>query len=286
MSYNYYRYAPGWGTHQFQIGAPPLPAYQPLPSYDHSGATHSDYYHNTISRLSSGMGGFGKHEARMWHRRAYAGLGEVTRMMPQEIGAAAAYEAYRQFLYSDYERQREALRALAIAEAVSLWQDTGRAVDQYGLQMACDEAAATATNIITERELDDGYGMGFGGSHRSRRNSFNAYPFPVTPVLVDTQAVHSRQCIWYGGGSPLMMAGIFRPARSAAPCLCRVRNSLEFRTQARLEWVCRCTVDMQAHTAHGYDYLGAAVYSLPEDHHRHRHRHRHRRHRHRSHDRY
>ena len=47
--------------------------------------------------------------------------------MPQEIGAAAAYEAYRQvkygqnvysFLYSDFERQREALRALAIAEGV------------------------------------------------------------------------------------------------------------------------------------------------------------------------
>jgi hypothetical protein len=48
-------------------------------------------------------------------------------MMPMEIGAAAAYEAYRQvkyghnvysFLYSDFERQREALRALAIAEGV------------------------------------------------------------------------------------------------------------------------------------------------------------------------
>ena len=34
-------------------------------------------YQNTISRLSSGMGGVGpvgKHEARIWHRRAYAGL--------------------------------------------------------------------------------------------------------------------------------------------------------------------------------------------------------------------
>jgi hypothetical protein len=46
-------------------------------------------------------------------------------MLPQEIGAAAAYEAYRQikyghsmfqFLHSDYERQREALRGLAVAE--------------------------------------------------------------------------------------------------------------------------------------------------------------------------
>lgn len=48
-------------------------------------------------------------------------------MMPQEIGIAAAYEAYRQikystnvynYLYTDYERQREAMRGLAIAEGV------------------------------------------------------------------------------------------------------------------------------------------------------------------------
>jgi hypothetical protein len=48
--------------------------------------------------------------------------------MPQEIGYAAAYEAYRQLKYSssvynsvytDYERQRETQRALAIAEGVS-----------------------------------------------------------------------------------------------------------------------------------------------------------------------
>lgn len=47
--------------------------------------------------------------------------------MPQEVGAAAAYEAYRQikygssmyqFLYGDYDRHREALRALAIAEGM------------------------------------------------------------------------------------------------------------------------------------------------------------------------
>jgi hypothetical protein len=49
-------------------------------------------------------------------------------MGPQEIGFAAAYEAHRQIkyganvynnLYTDYERQREALRALAIAEGLS-----------------------------------------------------------------------------------------------------------------------------------------------------------------------
>ena len=42
-----------------------------------SRAMLSYLYQNTISRLSSGMGGVGpvgKHEARIWHRRAYAGL--------------------------------------------------------------------------------------------------------------------------------------------------------------------------------------------------------------------
>ncbi|KAH9961504.1 hypothetical protein BC827DRAFT_1202454 [Russula dissimulans] len=195
MSYNHYRYAPGWGTQQFQLGAPPQPSYQPLPTWtgqDFYSAHAMGYdpyvYQNTMSRLSSGGGGFGRHEAKSWHRRAYAGLGEITRMMPQEIGAAAAYEAYRQvkygtnayeFLYGDYELQRDALTGLAIAEAVRLWQDTGRPiVDQYALQMACDSAAATASNIVAERELDGGYGSGFGmGSHRHRRNSF-AYGTP------------------------------------------------------------------------------------------------------------
>jgi hypothetical protein len=50
-------------------------------------------------------------------------------MMPAEVGAAAAYEAYRQikystnaysFLYDDYDRQAEALRGMAVAEGVSL----------------------------------------------------------------------------------------------------------------------------------------------------------------------
>jgi hypothetical protein len=133
MAYNYYRsHVPGWGTQQFQLGAPPMPSYQPLPTWTgqdfysaHALGGDPMLYQNTISRFSSGMGGYGKHDAKMWHLRAYGGLGEVTHMQPQEVGAAAAYEAYRQikygssmyqFLYSDYERQREALRALAIAE--------------------------------------------------------------------------------------------------------------------------------------------------------------------------
>jgi hypothetical protein len=44
-------------------------------------------------------------------------------MAPQEIGFAAAYEAYRQTkhsisAYTDYEQQREAQRGLAMAEGL------------------------------------------------------------------------------------------------------------------------------------------------------------------------
>ena len=169
--------------------------------------------------------------------------------MPQEIGIAAAYEAYRQikystdvysYLYTDYERQREAMRAMAIAEGMSLlwsiplsltthsrgdllikaqrlWYDTGRAMDQYGIQMACDSAAATASRIATEREMEEGqgYGMGFGGgSFRDRRNSFGAFPgYAGSGYAGSGYAGSGYAGSAYGGGSvfdgasPLQMAG-------------------------------------------------------------------------------
>ncbi|KAI0250168.1 hypothetical protein BJV78DRAFT_1283469 [Lactifluus subvellereus] len=215
MAYHYYRNnVPGWGTQQFQLGAPPLPNYQPQPTWSgldfysaHAMGGDPMLYQNTMSRFSSWYGGVGKMEARYWHRHAYGGLGEITRMLPQEIGAAAAYEAYRQikygtsmyqFLYSDYEQQREALRGLAIAEVVRLWQDTGRMIDQYGLQVACDAAAATADSIISQSELEDGQGLGLGfgtGSYRGRRNSFN---HPMSSYA------GSMGGSVYGGSSPPM----------------------------------------------------------------------------------
>ena len=158
--------------------------------------------------------------------------------MPQEIGIAAAYEAYRQIkystnvyqnLYTDYERQREAMRALAIAEGVlvswilcplrltwhhpyqaqRLWYDTGRGMDQYGIQMACDAAAATAARIATEREMEEGqgYGMGLGaGSFRDRRSSFGAYPASGYAGSGYAGSGYGGGSV-YGGGSPLQIAG-------------------------------------------------------------------------------
>jgi hypothetical protein len=235
MSFNHYRHNPGWGTQQFQLGAPPLPGYQPLSSWTgqdfysaHALGADPYLYQNTISRMSSGMGGVGKHEARHWHRRAYAGLGEVAHMMPQEIGIAAAYEAYRQIkystnvyqnLYTDYERQREAMRAIAVAEAQRLWYDTGRAMDQYGIQMACDAAAATASRIATEREMEEGQGYGSGlgaGSFRHRRSSIGGYSgsgYAGSGYAGSGYAGSGYAGSGYGGGSvyggasPLQMAG-------------------------------------------------------------------------------
>jgi len=326
MAYNYYRYAPGWGTQQFQLGAPPLPTYQPQPTWTgqdfysaHAMGYDPNYYHNTISRLSTGLGGFGRQEARMWHRRAYAGFGEVTRMMPPEIGAAAAYEAYRQikygtsvynFLYEDYDRQHEALRAMAIAEAVRLWQDTGRAVDQYGLQAACDSAAATANNINMERELEDP--MGYGT--RSRRNSFAAFAAPGYA----SSGGFGGGSVYGGGGSPLLLGGGSMPgtpgmmpsaipmAGSAYSAGVPYASSVGMPVAMPYGGYAGSYGSYGSYGAPGYDYLGVpSPYSMggyaslpgtpgamliapPDDHHRrHRHRHHHHHHRrHRSRDRY
>jgi len=339
MSFEYYRHNPGWGTQQFQLGAPPLPGYKPLPSWTgqdfysaHAMGADPYLYQNTISRISSGMGGVGKYEARDWHRRAYAGLGEVAHMMPQEIGIAAAYEAYRQIKYStnvyqnvytDYERQREAMRAIAIAEAQRLWYDTGRAMDQYGIQMACDSAAATASRIATEREMEEGqgYGMGFGGgSFRDRRNSFGAFSgsgyagsgYAGSGYAGSGYAGSGYAGSAYGGGSvyggemavpgtPIVPGAIPIPGSPLS-----MGGGIPYAGSVGLPGSYGGGYPGSYGTP-GYDYLslpnagyggfsapgtpapGTIVLHQPESHHhhrRHRHRHHHHHRRHRSHDRY
>ena len=81
MAYNHYRYTPGWGTQQvcglvlrpylsfaqysylqFQLGAPPLPTYQPLPtcmcatSLENWGAQNS-----YLSHTGSGLDFYSAH---------------------------------------------------------------------------------------------------------------------------------------------------------------------------------------------------------------------------------
>lgn len=90
-----------------------------------------------------------------------------------------------------------------------MWQDTGRAHDQYGLQVACDAAASTAYNIVSQRELEEsqGFGVGFGaGSYRDRRSSFGAFP---TSGYAGSGGYGGGGSVFggtstLGGGSPLM----------------------------------------------------------------------------------
>ncbi|KAI0035869.1 hypothetical protein K488DRAFT_82629 [Vararia minispora EC-137] len=160
MSFQYYQQnMPGWGTSQFTFGSPPPLGYAPLNTWNgldyyraHVTARGAPYdpalYQNVVNRaLVGGSVGSGLYEAEHWHRRAYGGLGELTRMLPAEIGAAAAYEAWRQFRYNmlqyDYLGPSD-------ARPGRLWQDTGRAFDQYGASATAEAAAATISVILNQ----------------------------------------------------------------------------------------------------------------------------------------
>ncbi|KAH9847194.1 hypothetical protein C2E23DRAFT_849887 [Lenzites betulinus] len=258
MAYNYYQSnMPGWGTSQvrslsnrprrthleasvqFQFGAPPQPPFQPQPSwrgYDfynaHAVNPDPSLYDSIMTRLRDILGmGPGHHEARHWHRKIYSGMVPLTQLLPADIGAAAAYEAYRtwkhnSFLYeplsADRERQREGLIGMAIAETQRLWQYSGRGLDTYGLRAAC-EASASAANALADRLINSGGGMAgsyspsYSGStsdayaydegyrgRRSRHNSFNA----PTVVRVGAPGYGEQLIPPYGAGaSPMPVPG-------------------------------------------------------------------------------
>ncbi|EIW63206.1 uncharacterized protein TRAVEDRAFT_56309 [Trametes versicolor FP-101664 SS1] len=255
MAYNYYQsQMPGWGTSQFQFGAPPQPVFQPQPSWRgsdfynaHALNPDPSLYESIMVRLRDILGmGVGHHEARHWHRRIYSGMVQLQQLLPADIGAAAAYEAYRtwkhnSFLYeplsADRELQREGLIGMAIAETQRLWQYSGRPQDTYGLRAAC-EASASAANVLADRLFGwtsgggGGGGVGYGSSYsgsntgdayaydegysgrrgRSRHNSFNA------PAVVRVGAPGYGDPLGspYGaGGSPMPIPGAIPGA--AAP---------------------------------------------------------------------
>ncbi|KAI0645489.1 hypothetical protein C8Q79DRAFT_1010443 [Trametes meyenii] len=242
MAYNYYQTSmPGWGTSQFQFGAPPQPPFQPQPSwrgYDfynaHAINPDPSLYDSIMTRLRDVLGmGVGHHEARHWHRRVYSGLVPLSELLPADIGAAAAYEAYRtwkynSFLYeplsADRERQREGLIGMAIAETQRLWQYSGRPLDTYGLRSAC-EASASAAHVLADKLFGWTSGGGIGGGYassyssssadayayddpyrhgRSRHNSFSA----PTVVRVGAPPYNDPLASPYGmGGSPMPIPG-------------------------------------------------------------------------------
>lgn len=207
MGFDYYRNAgSGWGTNQFQFGPPPVPDFHPQPGWGgldyfraHALSPDPSLYNHAFSRVreyaGSGRGfgiGVGMHEAKQWHRKAYGGLGLMSQMLPEEIGHAAAYEAYRIWVHNssmyepfmdDMERQTEGLIGFAVAEATKLMQYSGRSWDSYGRMTACEAAAATASCIASQ---SGGMGMGMGmdmdmgdpyrmGRSRSRHNSISGY---------------------------------------------------------------------------------------------------------------
>ncbi|KAH7915192.1 hypothetical protein BJ138DRAFT_1176725 [Hygrophoropsis aurantiaca] len=183
MAYNYYQNnISGWGTNELQFGPPPPVQFQPQPSWSgldfyraHANSTPDPTLFNQVNgMIQDGSAiqtlGVGLNEARAWHRRAFGGLGQITQMTPQEVGHAAAYEAYRVWIHNsslyepiggEAERQREALVGLAVAEASRLYQLSARPVDNYGHVPACEAAAATAALIL--QEISPGIGMAFGG---------------------------------------------------------------------------------------------------------------------------
>ncbi|KZT08445.1 uncharacterized protein LAESUDRAFT_67373 [Laetiporus sulphureus 93-53] len=186
MAYAYYQSsAPGlWGTPQYQFTAPPLPSYRPQPSWSgleyyraHAAYDNSDFYQSIIGRLRVAWGA-NFHEARHWHRQIYGGLVNVAQVLPIDLGSAAAYEAYRYWKYhhplyeplgGSPEMEREAMIAMAVAEATHLWQYTGRSFDQIGLREASEVAAATASRIA-DRVLDIGSYYGEPRSYRPWRS--------------------------------------------------------------------------------------------------------------------
>lgn len=112
---------------------------------------------NSSSSLAAGMD-----EARRSHRRAYGNPREINHMMPEEIGHAAAFQAYSTWLQNnamydvlgDRERQREGLVGIAVAEVTRLLQNSTRQFDRYTQSLAAEAAAHTVTRLLYRGEGD------------------------------------------------------------------------------------------------------------------------------------
>ncbi|KAI0776707.1 hypothetical protein BD413DRAFT_610307 [Trametes elegans] len=144
MAYDYYRSSlPGWGTSQFQFTSPPAPAFRPLPSwggldYYNAHALNPDptLYNTVTSRIGQvGALGLGRREARYWHRRVYSGLSPLTQLLPTDIGAAAAYEAYRTWKHNEF--LYEPLGADPVRLREGLQRVSGNTVDAQGTLTDC-----------------------------------------------------------------------------------------------------------------------------------------------------
>jgi len=215
---------PGWGTNQFQFIPPPAPGFQPQPTWGgsdyyraHAGNADPAWYNHAWRHLRENRGylGVGMHEARRYHRQAY-GSTRMSSMLPEEIGHAAAYEAYRTWMHNSYmyeplggdrERQREGLIGLAAAEVVRLMQTIGRDLDLYACTSAVNASASTASHLFDEFGDEDDY------YHHSRRGSYGGYDDPY--INDDPLLYHRRRSISHSrrrahsfiGNSSMIMPG-------------------------------------------------------------------------------
>ncbi|KAF9222665.1 hypothetical protein BS17DRAFT_783215 [Gyrodon lividus] len=198
----------------------------------HAATSDPTLFHQVYNTVSCANGalaslGVGLTEARAWHHRVYGGFGLINTFSPQEIGYAAAYEAYRLWIHNsglyeppggEMERQREALIGLAIAEATRLHLFS-RPTVLHGQIMACEAAAATASLIFQENLVIDrqGYGMtGYPGTgtYPSLSGVVGSYPSTigmgagavdsygtmgtVDPYAIDYDAPYFRRRMGFG----------------------------------------------------------------------------------------
>jgi hypothetical protein len=92
--------------------------------------TPRSLFDNLWGRFKSAIGwttqGYSRQHAKQIYRSVYGGVADLLEVSPEELGAAAGYEAIRLWEYQhnqyqmplnpDLEREREALAGLAIAE--------------------------------------------------------------------------------------------------------------------------------------------------------------------------
>ncbi|KIM31925.1 hypothetical protein M408DRAFT_6928 [Serendipita vermifera MAFF 305830] len=170
--YGYYQQqAPGWGSAaEYQPMPPPMPAYTPASNwggYDyyqaHTGDTDRSLFDSIWGRFKSALGfstqGYSRQHAKQLYRRIYGGMADLMEVPPEELGAAAGYEAVRIWEYHhnlyqaplnhDLDREREALGGLAIGEANKLWGRANPYRQRHGRRICAEVAIATAERIFT-----------------------------------------------------------------------------------------------------------------------------------------
>ncbi|EIW82679.1 hypothetical protein CONPUDRAFT_163773 [Coniophora puteana RWD-64-598 SS2] len=192
-AYDYYQHhTNGWGTNQMRFGPPQPIRFQPQPNwggYDffraHANTTPDpNLWQHAFRRINSDSMnnslGVGLREARSHHHRVFGGLASMHNLSPQELGHAAAYEAYRLWIHNsslyeplgaDPHRQKEALVGLAVAEAMRLYNHSSQRMDSHGRYPAIEAAAATASMLFQDviaRESTGGMGRGRSPSPMGR----------------------------------------------------------------------------------------------------------------------